>query len=245
MGLIEVIATPIGNLEDLSPRALRALREAQVIACEDTRRTGRLCAHFEIATRRVSLHAYNETRRIPELLAVLEAGGRIALVSDAGTPLLSDPGAQLVRAALDAGHQVSAVPGPSAILAALVVSGLPLRPFTFVGFLPRKGGPRRRWIETLRTLPGSIVLFESPHRVGRTLADLFEALGPRRAVLTRELTKKFEEARRGRLGEIDAKGVRGEVTLVVEGAGDESGQGEEEDGSVDTDRSEGPESEER
>ena len=218
MGLLEVVATPIGNLEDLSPRALRALREADAIACEDTRRTGRLCAHFEIATRKISLHAYNELRRIPELLALLEGGGKIALVSDAGTPLLSDPGEKLVRAALEAGHQVSAVPGPSSILAALVVSGLPLRPFTFVGFLPRKGSARRRWLETLRTLPGSIVLFESPYRVGRTLTDLFEALGPRRAALARELTKRFEDVRRGRLGELDATGVRGEVTLVVEGA---------------------------
>ena len=140
-------------------------------------------------------------------------------MSDAGTPLLSDPGERLVRAALEAGHEVSAVPGPSSILAALVVSGLALRPFTFVGFLPRKGSARRRWLETLRALPGSIVLFESPYRAARTLADLFEALGPRRAVLARELTKRFEEVRRGRLGELDASGVRGEVTLVVEGAG--------------------------
>jgi 16S rRNA (cytidine1402-2'-O)-methyltransferase len=222
MGLVEVVATPIGNLEDLSPRALRVLREADVIACEDTRRTGKLCAHFAIETRKISLHAYNESRRLPELLALLEGGAKIALVSDAGTPLLSDPGEKLVRAALEAGHQVSAVPGPSSILTALVVSGLALRPFTFVGFLPRKGSARRRWLETLRTLPGSIVLFESPYRAARTLAELFEALGPRRAVLARELTKRFEEVRRGRLGELDASGVRGEVTLVVEGAGHES-----------------------
>ena len=219
MGRVDVVATPIGNLEDLSPRALRVLREADVIACEDTRRTGKLCAHFGIETRKVSLHAYNETRRLPELLAQLEGGAKIALVSDAGTPLLSDPGEKLVRAALEAGHEVSAVPGPSSILGALVVSGLPLRPFTFVGFLPRKGSARRRWLETLRQLPGSVVLFESPYRIARTLADLFDALGPRRAVLARELTKRFEEVRRGRLGELDASGVRGEVTLVVEGAG--------------------------
>ena len=221
MGLVEVVATPIGNLEDLSPRALRVLREADVIACEDTRRTGRLCAHFGVETRKVSLHAYNETRRLPELLALLEGGAKIALVSDAGTPLLSDPGEKLVRAALESGHQVSAVPGPSSVLCALAVSGLALRPFTFVGFLPRKGSARRRWLETLRRLPGSIVLFESPHRIARTLADLFEALGPRRAALARELTKRFEEVRRGRLGELDARGVRGEVTLVVEGLGSE------------------------
>jgi 16S rRNA (cytidine1402-2'-O)-methyltransferase len=235
MGRVEVVATPIGNLEDLSPRALRVLREADAIACEDTRRTGRLAAHFEIPTRRISLHAYNEARRIPEILALLQGGACIALVSDAGTPLLSDPGAQLVRAALDAGHEVSAVPGPSSILAALAVSGLPLRPFTFVGFLPRKGSARRGWLETLRTLPGAVVLFESPYRVARTLADLFDALGPRRVVLARELTKKFEDVRRGRLGELDVKGVKGEVTLVVEGSQGESDEDLEleDDGSPD------------
>jgi 16S rRNA (cytidine1402-2'-O)-methyltransferase len=216
-GTLYIVATPIGNLDDMSPRAERVLREATLIACEDTRHTRKLCARFDIPTRRVSLHAHNEARRVPGLLERLARGESIALVSDAGTPLLSDPGARLVSAALDAGFEVTAVPGPSAILTALVSSGLPVQPFTFLGFPPRKGTARRRWLETAAAAPGTLVLFESPQRVRDTLRHLHEALGPRRVAVARELTKRFEEVRRGTLGEIELDEPRGELTIVVEG----------------------------
>ena len=218
-GRVYVVATPIGNLEDLSPRALRVLREVDLIACEDTRRTGKLCSHFDISTSRLSLHAHNEERRIPRLIARLEAGEDVALVSDAGTPLISDPGARLVAAAIGKGIPVVPVPGPSALLAAVVASGLAARPFTFVGFLPRKGRARADWLARLRELPGAIVLFEAPGRVRATLRDLHEELGPREVAVARELTKRYEEIVRGRLGEIALTEPRGEVTLVI-GAGE-------------------------
>ena len=214
---VYVVSTPIGNLEDLSPRAVRVLREASLVVCEDTRRSARLCARFDIPTRRVSLHAHNETRRTPELLRRLARGETLALVSDAGTPLLSDPGARFVHAALERGFRVVPVPGPSAVLAALVASGLPTRPFTFIGFLPRKGRERAEWLERLRASPGTLVLFEAPNRVRATLRDLYQTLGPRRVALARELTKRFEEIVRGRLGELELPELRGEITLIVEG----------------------------
>src|SRR5258707_11884240 len=162
-GTVYVVATPIGNLDDLSPRAARVLREVEVIACEDTRHTALLCQRFEIATPRVSLHAHNEARRLPELLERLARGAAIALVSDAGTPLVSDPGERLVRAALEAGAQVVPVPGPSALLAALVASGFAPRPFAFAGFLPRKGGQRTRALASPAAFPGTPVLFDTPN----------------------------------------------------------------------------------
>jgi len=216
-GTLFVVATPIGNLEDLSPRAQRTLAEADLLVCEDTRRTATLCARFGIKTPRTSLHAHNESRRVAGLLERLAQGARLALVSDAGTPLLSDPGLELVSAAIQAGHPVVPIPGASAILAALVSSGLPVRPFTFIGFLPRKGRARRAWLERMASLPGSIVLFEAPGRVRSTLEDLHESLGSRRLAVARELTKRFEEVIRGRLGELELEEPRGEVTLVVEG----------------------------
>jgi 16S rRNA (cytidine1402-2'-O)-methyltransferase len=216
-GAVYVVATPIGNLDDLSPRAVRVLREAELIACEDTRHTAVLCQRFEIATPRVSLHAHNEAKRIPELLARLAAGARIALVSDAGTPLVSDPGERFVRAALEAGAAVVPVPGPSALLAALVASGFATRPFAFAGFLPRKGAERARELESLARFPGTLVLYEAPNRAAKTLADLRAALGPRRAVLARELTKRHETVTRGVLGELELDDPRGELTIVVEG----------------------------
>jgi 16S rRNA (cytidine1402-2'-O)-methyltransferase len=218
--VVYIVATPIGNLEDLSPRARRILQEVAVIACEDTRRTARLCSHAGIRTPRLSLHGHNETRRIPGLLRRIEAGESIALVSDAGTPLLSDPGARLVAAAAAAGLQVISVPGPSAVLSALVASALPPQPFTFLGFPPRKGTSRERWLGMATRAPGTLVLFEAPGRVGGTLRDLHRVLGPRRVSVGRELTKRFEEVIRGRLGELDLPELRGEVTVVVEGASD-------------------------
>jgi 16S rRNA (cytidine1402-2'-O)-methyltransferase len=219
-GTVYVVATPIGNLEDLSPRALRVLREVELIACEDTRHTAVLCQRFEIATPRVSLHAHNEARRVPELLARLARGARIALVSDAGTPLVSDPGERLVRAALDAGAAVVPVPGPSALLAALVASGFPARPFAFAGFLPRRGAERARELAALAAFPGTLVLYEAPNRAAQTLADLRAALGPRRVALARELTKRHETITRGVLGEVELDDPRGELVLVVEGPSD-------------------------
>ncbi len=216
-GRVYVVATPIGNLDDASGRALRTLREVALIACEDTRRTARLCQRFEIATRRVSLHAHNEARRVPMLLRRVKTGDSIALVSDAGTPLLSDPGLALVSAALVEGIDVVPVPGPSALLAGLVASGFATRPFAFEGFLPRKGRARGLTLERVAGFPGTLVFYEAPGRVNDTLADLSRALGPRRIAIGRELTKLHEEFVRGRLGEVRLDRARGEVTLIVEG----------------------------
>jgi len=216
-GTVYVVATPIGNLEDLSPRAQRVLREVSLIACEDTRHTALLCQRFQIATPRVSLHAHNEAKRVPELLERLSRGESLALVSDAGTPLVSDPGERLVRAALDAGIAVVPVPGPSAVLAALVASGFATRSFAFAGFLPRKGAERTREIAALARFPGTLILFEAPNRAAATLADLHAALGPRRVALARELTKRHETVLRGRLGEIALEELRGELTIAIEG----------------------------
>ena len=215
---VYVVATPIGNLEDLSPRARRVLAEVAVIACEDTRRTARLCSRFDIATPRLSLHEHNERRRTPALLERLAAGASVALVSDAGTPLVSDPGSRFVAAAIEAGYRIVPVPGPSAVLAALVASGLPSDAFSFFGFLPRKGRARETRLADLRRAPGALVLFEAPGRLRETLRALHEALGERRVAVARELTKAFEEIVRGRLGSLAIEEPRGEVTIVVEAA---------------------------
>jgi len=219
-GRLLVVATPIGNLDDLSPRAAAALAGADRIACEDTRRTGKLMAHVGTKRPLVSLHEHNERRRIPELVAALEAGETIALVSDAGTPLLSDPGYPLVRAAVEAGIAVEALPGPSAILAALVASGLPPLPFTFLGFPPPKGGKRRTFYRRLGELGHTAVVYESPHRLVASLADARTELGDGRpAALARELTKLHEEVVRGTLAELhawaDGRKLLGEFVLVV------------------------------
>jgi 16S rRNA (cytidine1402-2'-O)-methyltransferase len=221
-GTLYVVATPIGNLEDITLRALRVLREAALIAAEDTRRTRKLLAHHRIPARLVSLREHNEQARAPVLVRRLLEGDSIALVSDAGTPGLSDPGAALVRAAADAGVAVVPVPGASAVLAALVASGLPAEPATFAGFLPAAGADRRRALEALRDLPHTLVLFEAPHRLRRTLDDLLAALGDRRIAVARELTKVHEEVYRATLSEtvrrFAAAPPRGEFTLVIEGA---------------------------
>ncbi len=219
-GSVYVVATPIGNLEDLSPRAERVLREVALIACEDTRHTARLCTHFGIPTRRVSLHAHNEASRVPKLLARLGAGDSIALVSDAGTPLLSDPGERLIAATVEAGFDIVPVPGPSALLGALVASGLSTQAFAFHGFPPRKPRARAELFASLAAFHGTLVFFEAPGRVKQTLDDLHRELGPRRVAIARELTKRHEQMLRGRLGELTLDETRGEVTLVVEGAPD-------------------------
>lgn len=223
MGTLYVVGTPIGNLEDITLRALRVLREVDVIACEDTRHTRTLLKRHGITTPLVSYHEHNERERAPQLVRRLVAGENIALVTDAGMPGISDPGFHVVTGALAAGVPVTPVPGPSAVTAALSVAGLPTDRFLFMGFLPRTRAARRRAFEEVATVPATLVLFEAPHRIRDTLADLVEVLGPRRVALMRELTKLHEEVLRGRADEIAARleGVRprGEITLVVEGAG--------------------------
>lgn len=220
-GKLLLVASPIGNLGDVSDRARRALAEADLVACEDTRRSGLLLAHLGLKKRLVSLHDHNERTRLPALLAALDEGRTVAVLSDAGTPLLADPGFPLVREAAARGVRVEAIPGPSAILAALVVSGLPPYPFTFAGFPPPRSGKRATFYAGLRDLPHTLVLFESPHRLVASLVALEGALGDRPAALARELTKLHEEVLRGRLSELTARlgerpAVKGEVVVVVD-----------------------------
>jgi probable S-adenosylmethionine-dependent methyltransferase, YraL family len=215
-----LVATPIGNAADLTLRALDVLRGADAIACEDTRVTSRLLAIHGIARPLVPYHEHNETTMAPRLIERIRTGDRIALVSDAGTPLVSDPGYRLVTQAIDAGLQVVPIPGASAVLAALAVSGLPTHRFLFEGFLPPKSVGRRRVLERLKDIPASLVFFEAPHRLAAALADLADVLGARPAVVARELTKLFEEVSRGSLDELasrqqEAEPPKGEVTIVV------------------------------
>jgi len=227
-GTLSIVGTPIGNLEDLSPRAARALATADIIACEDTRVTRTLLqrvAEGKARARLVSMHAQNEQKRVPELVRAIAGGARIALVTDAGMPGLSDPGYRLIAACREAGLRVEVVPGPSAVPAALVASGLPTARFVFDGFLPRTGAARRRRLEALASEPRTVVVFESPHRLAESLADMAKIFGPRRAAIARELTKIHEEVVRGTLDELAerfaADGARGEITVVIEGAPDE------------------------
>ena len=224
-GRLEVIATPIGNLSDLSSRARDSLASADVVAAEDTRRTGQLLTALGLQKPLISLHAHNERERSPALLQRLAAGERVALVSDAGTPLLSDPGFELVRLAAAAGHEVRAIPGPTAIAAALSVAGVPTERFCFEGFLPSKPREREARLESLVRESRTLVLFEAPHRIADTLADCVRVLGAeRRAAVARELTKVFETVYRGSLGELAARAAaeedfrRGEITVVIAGA---------------------------
>lgn len=223
-GRLAVIATPIGNLGDLSPRAREALAGAAVIAAEDTRHTGQLLAHFGISRPLLSLHDHNEAARVAELLQRLQAGEVVALVSDAGTPLLSDPGLLLVRAAVAAGIPVVSVPGPSAITAALSIAGLSARRFAFEGFLPVRGGERRTALAALESESRTLIFFEAPHRLAATLDDMATAFGASRpAVIARELSKLHESVYRGTLAQLieqlqqDQNLARGEIVLLVEG----------------------------
>ena len=224
-GTLFLVATPIGNLEDITQRALRTLREVQVVAAEDTRRTRRLLEHFGLSTAVVSLFEHNERARIPGLLKRLAGGDSVAVVTDAGSPGISDPGYPLVRAAVEAGLRVESVPGPSAVIAALQVSGLPTDAFVFVGFLPPKGAARRRRLADLVQRRETIVAFESPHRIDSCLADLDEAWGERPMVLARELTKVHEQVLRGTPREgraaLTAAARRGEIVLILAGRGRE------------------------
>lgn len=242
-GRLYVVATPIGNLEDITLRALRVLREVRVIAAEDTRRTAKLLAHAAIETPMVSLHAHNEAARLPALLDRLRQGEPVALVTDAGTPLLSDPGDQLIRAALEEGIPVEPVPGASAVLAALTMSGVPSSQFTFLGFPPVKQGPRRRWCEEAAAYRHPVVFFEAPHRIRQTLEMLQSAVGEtRRIAVCREITKKHEELVRGRLSEVlphrSIVEPVGEFTCILEvpEATDEVAQGGEAEWTEEFDR---------
>ncbi|MDT5262920.1 MAG: rRNA (cytidine1402-2-O)-methyltransferase, partial [Acidobacteriota bacterium] len=220
-GTLYLVATPIGNLEDVTRRALRVLAEADVVACEDTRRTRTLLEHFGIRARTVSYHEHNERERATELAAVLEGGASVALVSDAGTPGINDPGFRLVRACVERGLRVVPVPGPTAFVAALTASGLPTDEFYFGGFLPSRTHARRERLASVRALRATLVFYETPHRIAHALSDAREVLGEREAAVARELTKIHEEIVRGRLGELAARfsvegAARGEMVLVID-----------------------------
>jgi 16S rRNA (cytidine1402-2'-O)-methyltransferase len=220
MSTLYVVATPIGNLEDITYRAVRVLREVAWIACEDTRETRKLLDHFEIRTPLISYHDHNELERAKELGARLQAGDSGALVSDAGMPLVSDPGYRLVRAAIEAGVAVHPIPGATASISALAASGLPTDSFYFLGFLPAKSGQRVHLLESLCSEKSTLIFYEAPHRLLDTLADIERVLGPRPVVVAREMTKIHEEFLRGTAGEIleRIKGrdsIRGEITLLI------------------------------
>lgn len=218
-GTLYLVATPIGNIEDITLRALRVLRECDVIAAEDTRHTGQLLKQFEISRPMISTFAFNEAKRSEEIIERLRRGEKVALVTDAGSPGISDPGERVVRAARTANLRVESVPGPCALIAALTASGLPTEEFHFVGFLPHKSGQRRRRLEELVPIPGTLVLYESPYRVGRLLGELNEVFPARRIVLARELTKKFEEFVNGTPAELlawtERKSVKGEFVVLI------------------------------
>lgn len=219
-----LVATPIGNLEDITLRALRTLKECDVIAAEDTRHTGRLLQHFEIRKPLLSYFAFNEAKRSEEILERLARGEKVALVTDAGSPGISDPGERVVRAARAAGFRVECVPGACALVAALTASGLPTDEFHFIGFLPHKSGQRRKQLEALQAFAGTLVLYESPYRVEKVLTELSEVFPDRQVVLARELTKKFEEFLRGTPAELlektKNKAWKGEFVVLVGGAGE-------------------------
>lgn len=222
MACLYIVSTPIGNLGDLSHRAVDVLREVDRILAEDTRRTGILCRAYGIETRLVSAHEHNEAARAEQVVGWLEAGESLALVTDAGTPVLSDPGARLIERVVEAGHRVVPIPGASALLAALVGAGLGAEPFTFFGFLPRSGRQRKERVAEIGALPHTAVLYESPERLVKLLEELGTQFPERRVVVARELTKVHEEFRRGTLGAVAdyyrEAGVKGEVVVVVEGA---------------------------
>jgi 16S rRNA (cytidine1402-2'-O)-methyltransferase len=219
VGCLYLVGTPIGNLEDITLRAVRILKEVDQIACEDTRHTQKLLMHYDIHKPLVSYHEHNELTRAPELVVALEQGAKIALVSDAGMPLVSDPGHRLVTLCLRHHIPVVPIPGPSALLASLSASGLPTEEFLFVGFLPARSGERRRALERLRIEERTIILYEAPHRVAECVADAREVLGNRTACIAREVTKMHEEFRRGKLSDLstslEERPARGEITLLI------------------------------
>ena len=220
-GVLYLVPTPVGNLKDITPRALEILRQSAVIACEDTRVSGRLLAHFDIKKKLISYHDFNERRRVPQLLEIINDGGDIAVITDAGSPGLSDPAYRIIRAAIDNDIVVSALPGANALIPALTGSGLPPDRFFFEGFLPNKSAARRKRLEQLKDLPHTLVFYESPHRIEKTVIETFDILGDRRACIAREISKVYEEFIRGNLSEIKqtlaGRKLKGEIVLMVEG----------------------------
>ncbi|MGB7767291.1 MAG: 16S rRNA (cytidine(1402)-2'-O)-methyltransferase [Verrucomicrobiia bacterium] len=218
-GTLYLVATPIGNLEDITLRALRVLRECDVVAAEDTRRTGQLLKHFGIAKPLLSYFQFNEAKRSGEIIEHLRRGEKIALVTDAGSPGISDPGERVVKAAITAGFRVEPVPGSCALVAALTASGLPADEFHFTGFLPHKSGQRRNKLESLKVTPGTLVFYESPFRIEKLLGELVQVFPDREVVLARELTKKFEEFLRGKPADLLAlnqpRPLKGEFVVLV------------------------------
>ena len=220
-GTLYLIATPIGNLADITHRALQVLKDVDLIACEDTRHTHKLLQHYGITTKTISYHEHNEQQRAAELIDLLKQGSDVAVVSDAGTPSISDPGFRLVRAAIESEVPVVPVPGPSALITALIAAGLPTDEFFFAGFLPARSNARRARLNELRAVPGTLIFYEAPHRLATTLKDAYEVLGEREAVVARELTKLHEEIRRGRLSELgehyaNVENPRGEIVVLID-----------------------------
>src|SRR5688572_26543699 len=220
-GTLYLVSTPIGNLEDITHRAVRLLGEVELIACEDTRHTQKLLKHYGINTRTISYHEHNERERATELLKLIESGSDVAVVTDAGTPGISDPGFRLARLAIDSGVRVVPVPGASALITALVASGMPTDEFFFGGFLPSRSGARLARLSELRSFPATLIFYEGPHRIAATLKDAHEILGEREAVVARELTKMHEEVARGRLSELakrfsSPENARGEMVLIID-----------------------------
>lgn len=220
-GILYIVSTPIGNLEDISFRAIRILKEATIIAAEDTRRTQKLCTYYQIGTPLTSYHDFNKEEKTDVLLNRLNGGHHVALVCDAGTPLISDPGYYLVKHAVEKDIPIIPIPGPSSILAALCVSGLPTDRFIFEGFVPRKPGVREKFFEKLQPEIGTIIVFETQHRILKTLRAIHKTMGNRQVVLTRELTKLNEEIMRGDVEELrqtlEGKTIKGEITLLIQG----------------------------
>jgi 16S rRNA (cytidine1402-2'-O)-methyltransferase len=220
--MLYLVATPIGNLSDITLRALETLRQVDVVACEDTRKTGRLLKHFEIDKPKIAFHEHNERQATARVMSMIEQGRSVALVTNAGTPGISDPGFTLVRRAIEEDMPIVMIPGPSALVIALVLSGLPSHSFTFRGFPPRKPGPRRRFLGIDADSPHTLVFYESPHRLKAFLQDAIGVFGDRQAALANELTKLYEEIRRGTLSELlslfDDEEPRGEYTVVIAGA---------------------------
>lgn len=219
-GTLYVVATPIGNLADITLRAIQVLKDVELVACEDTRHTHKLLKHFGIETKSISYHEHNEQQRTDELIQKLKQGANVAVVSDAGTPLINDPGFRIVRACIEQGISVVPVPGPSALISALAVAGLPTDEFFFGGFLPSRTGARKARLRELTAVPGTLVFYEAPHRLSATLNDALEILGEREAVVCRELTKLHEETRRGRLSKLaqhySNEEPRGEIVLLID-----------------------------
>ena len=221
LGTLYLVATPIGNLADITHRALQVLSDVDVIACEDTRHTHKLLSHYSITTKTISYHEHNEQQRAAELIDRLKQGTSIAVVTDAGTPSISDPGFRLVRAAIENEIVVVPVPGPSALITALIAAGLPTDEFFFAGFLPSRTSARRTRLTELQSIPGTLIFYEAPHRLAATLKDAYEILGEREAVVARELTKLHEEIRRGLLSKLAADytektDIRGEIVVLID-----------------------------